>query len=445
MPGLPALRAAGACGPRDGGAARPRAGTSSCPAPVGARRGLRQGRPGRRRPRRRCGFGAVEVGTVTAQAQPGNARPRLARLPADRALVNRLGFNNAGRAAAAARLARRRRRGPRVDVVVGVNLGRTKAVADAGRGRGLRRAARACAGAARRLRRRQRQLARTRRACATCRPSPRCGRCSPRCAGARRGGRGAPRAAAREDRARPRRRRRRRGRRPRARARARRHRRDEHDDRPRRAWPATPAAVVAPPARAGCRAPPLAPRALAVLRRLRARTGGRLVLVAAGGIETPDDAWARLRGRRDVRAGRTPGFVHGGPRWPVGHAPGARGAGPRATAFADRRRGDRDGRLTSDGPPPGDGVRPARRAGRREADRPCRRDSRRPAAAPRPNEPRKERVSGPATPGTDPTRCLGKRPANRARTLDQGEEPSTSDRGGGEFGPRRLLRRAIRV
>src|SRR5580658_8798482 len=54
------------------------------------------------------GFGFVEVGTVTARPQPGNDRPRLFRLTADRALVNRMGFNNAGAAVAAARLRRRR-------------------------------------------------------------------------------------------------------------------------------------------------------------------------------------------------------------------------------------------------------------------------------------------------------------------------------------------------
>src|ERR1700719_1221970 len=53
------------------------------------------------------GFGFVEVGTVTARAQPGNPRPRMFRLPADRALVNRMGFNNDGAVAAAARLRRR--------------------------------------------------------------------------------------------------------------------------------------------------------------------------------------------------------------------------------------------------------------------------------------------------------------------------------------------------
>src|SRR5213076_2395219 len=53
------------------------------------------------------GFGFVEVGTVTRHAQPGNERPRLFRLPADEALVNRMGFNNAGAAELAKRLSRR--------------------------------------------------------------------------------------------------------------------------------------------------------------------------------------------------------------------------------------------------------------------------------------------------------------------------------------------------
>jgi dihydroorotate dehydrogenase len=70
------------------------------------------------------GFGAVEVGTITGQPQPGNARPRLFRLPADRALLNRMGFNNCGSLAAAERLRR-----TRTDLV-GVNIGKTKAVAD---------------------------------------------------------------------------------------------------------------------------------------------------------------------------------------------------------------------------------------------------------------------------------------------------------------------------
>lgn len=73
------------------------------------------------------GFGFVEVGTLTAHAQPGNPRPRMFRLPRDRALLNRLGFNNGGSAAAVARLARRDRRLG----VVGVNLGKSKITAEA--------------------------------------------------------------------------------------------------------------------------------------------------------------------------------------------------------------------------------------------------------------------------------------------------------------------------
>jgi dihydroorotate dehydrogenase len=73
------------------------------------------------------GFSFVEVGTVTAQPQPGNPRPRLFRRPEDRAVVNRMGFNNDGAAVVARRLADRQRRRHR-DVVVGVNIGKTKAV-----------------------------------------------------------------------------------------------------------------------------------------------------------------------------------------------------------------------------------------------------------------------------------------------------------------------------
>ncbi|MGW0802674.1 quinone-dependent dihydroorotate dehydrogenase [Nonomuraea sp. NPDC002799] len=70
------------------------------------------------------GFSHVEVGTITAHAQPGNPRPRLFRLVGEHAVINRMGFNNAGAAAAARRL--RRPRG--VPVVVGVNIGKTKVV-----------------------------------------------------------------------------------------------------------------------------------------------------------------------------------------------------------------------------------------------------------------------------------------------------------------------------
>jgi dihydroorotate dehydrogenase len=69
------------------------------------------------------GFGFVEVGTVTAHAQPGNPRPRLFRLPASRAVINRMGFNNAGAAALAARLAALPRP---LGVPLGISLGKSK-------------------------------------------------------------------------------------------------------------------------------------------------------------------------------------------------------------------------------------------------------------------------------------------------------------------------------
>lgn len=70
------------------------------------------------------GFGFIEVGTVTHQAQPGNPRPRLFRLPLDRALINRQGFNNDGAAALAKHLTEHR-----PDCVLGINIGKSRAVA----------------------------------------------------------------------------------------------------------------------------------------------------------------------------------------------------------------------------------------------------------------------------------------------------------------------------
>ena len=72
------------------------------------------------------GFGFVEIGTLTGEGQLGNPRPRLFRLPLDEALINRMGFNNRGSAAAAPRLAGVR------DGVVGVNIGKTKVVSENG-------------------------------------------------------------------------------------------------------------------------------------------------------------------------------------------------------------------------------------------------------------------------------------------------------------------------
>ena len=71
------------------------------------------------------GFGHVEIGTVTFHAQPGNARPRAFRYPADQAVINRMGFNNAGAAALADRLAKLPGPGQR-SIPLGVNLGKSK-------------------------------------------------------------------------------------------------------------------------------------------------------------------------------------------------------------------------------------------------------------------------------------------------------------------------------
>ncbi|MFP1632884.1 quinone-dependent dihydroorotate dehydrogenase [Zhengella sp. ZM62] len=74
----------------------------------------------------RLGFGFAEVGTVTPLAQPGNPKPRIFRLPQDRGVINRLGFNNEGHAACLARLKARADRGG----IVGVNIGANKDSAD---------------------------------------------------------------------------------------------------------------------------------------------------------------------------------------------------------------------------------------------------------------------------------------------------------------------------
>ncbi|MGY5126039.1 quinone-dependent dihydroorotate dehydrogenase [Streptomyces nigrescens] len=74
------------------------------------------------------GFDHVEIGTVTAQPQPGNPKKRLFRLVPDRALINRMGFNNEGSASVAARLAARN---PVFPATVGVNIGKTKVVPEA--------------------------------------------------------------------------------------------------------------------------------------------------------------------------------------------------------------------------------------------------------------------------------------------------------------------------
>ena len=72
------------------------------------------------------GFSHIEIGTVTALAQPGNPKPRLFRLLADRALINRMGFNNQGAHAVAKRLEALRAKAPKNLPVIGVNIGKSK-------------------------------------------------------------------------------------------------------------------------------------------------------------------------------------------------------------------------------------------------------------------------------------------------------------------------------
>ena len=73
------------------------------------------------------GFGFIEIGTVTAKAQPGNPKPRIFRLPEQQALINRLGFNNDGADAIAKRLAALRISGRWPGVPVGINIGKSRA------------------------------------------------------------------------------------------------------------------------------------------------------------------------------------------------------------------------------------------------------------------------------------------------------------------------------
>src|SRR5512133_481522 len=72
------------------------------------------------------GFSFVKIGTVTAQAQPGNPRPRIFRYPKERALINRLGFNNDGAEVIANRLAHLRERGNWPGIPVGINIGKSR-------------------------------------------------------------------------------------------------------------------------------------------------------------------------------------------------------------------------------------------------------------------------------------------------------------------------------
>jgi len=253
------------------------------------------------------GFGFVEVGTVTALAQHGSERPRLFRLPADRALVNRMGFNNPGAPAVAERLHRRQRGG----AIVGVNVGRTRAVSPDRAIADYRECVELLAPLAdyvvlnvsspntpglRELQavdRLAELVAEVRRAMdgGTRRRVPLLVKVAPELS-------------------------------------------DEELDAiadlavsaeldgivavntttAREGLRSDPGAVAAA-GDGGLSGAPLGARALEVLRRLRARVGDRLVLVSVGGVETPEDAWERIRAGATLVQGYT-GFVYGGPLWP---------------------------------------------------------------------------------------------------------------------------------
>ncbi|HEX5493878.1 MAG TPA: quinone-dependent dihydroorotate dehydrogenase [Mycobacteriales bacterium] len=254
------------------------------------------------------GFGFVEVGTVTGHPQPGNPRPRLFRLPVDRALVNRLGFNNRGSAAAAARLARRRPG----RAVVGVNIGRSRQTSEAKAVDDYVTSAELVAPVAGYVvvnvsspntpgLRDMQAVARLRPLLVAVREA--LDRVSP----ARRVPllvKIAPDLA------------------------------DQDVDAVAdlaaelgldgivatntttgRDGLVSARVAVAALGPGGLSGAPLRPRALAVLRRLRARVPDGCVLVAAGGIQSADDAWERIRAGATLVQGYT-GFVYGGPGWP---------------------------------------------------------------------------------------------------------------------------------
>ena len=253
------------------------------------------------------GFGFVEVGTVTARAQPGNERPRMFRLTADRALVNRMGFNNEGAQAAAARLRGRKRR-----VIIGINIGKTKVVPEEAAAADYAASARAVAGvadyvvvnvsspntpglrdlqAAGRLRPVLVAVREALEAAAPGRRIPLLVKIAPDLADADvdavadlalelgLDGIVATNTTISRD-----------------------------------GLASSPAEVAAAGA-GGLSGAPLRDRALAVLVRLRARAGDQLVIIAVGGIETPEDAWARLQAGATLVQAYT-GFIYGGPLWP---------------------------------------------------------------------------------------------------------------------------------
>ena len=251
------------------------------------------------------GFGFVEIGTVTAEGQPGNPKPRLFRLTDDRALLNRMGFNNDGARAAAARLVHR------PAGVVGVNIGKTKRVEEADALADYRVSSELLAPHAdymvvnvsspntpglrnlQAIDKLRPLLIEVRQACDRASPLRRVpllvkiapdlndadvdavadlavelgldGIIATNTTISREGLR-------------------------------------------------TPAARVAALGAGGISGAPVAARSLVVLQRLRARVGAQMCIISVGGIETGADAWARITAGATLVQGYT-GFVYGGPAW----------------------------------------------------------------------------------------------------------------------------------
>jgi dihydroorotate dehydrogenase len=245
----------------------------------------------------------VEVGTVTARPQAGNPRPRVHRLLADRGLLNSMGFPNAGAAVTAARL-RRARRG----TIVAANVGKSRDAGLDDAGADYREAVGHLAAACDFL---------VLNVSSPNTPGLRDMQAVERLGAlvddvrAELAARGIARPLlvklspdlddaaidAIADLA-----------------------RERHLDglvavntTTAREGLASPAATLARPG--GVSGAPLAPRALAVLRRLRARVGDELVLVSVGGVGSADDAWQRIAAGATLVQAYT-GFVYGGPLWP---------------------------------------------------------------------------------------------------------------------------------
>ncbi|WP_228000538.1 quinone-dependent dihydroorotate dehydrogenase [Nocardia australiensis] len=251
------------------------------------------------------GFGFAEIGTVTAQAQPGNPAPRLFRLRADRALINRMGFNNHGAAAAAKRLRGRRAAAPgRVTVPIGANIGKTKIVEPDAAAADYAISAALLGPLAdfvvvnvsspntpglRDLQAVE-SLRPVLRAVLDSVEVPVLVKIAPDLSDddidavadlaveLRLAGIVATNTTIRRD--------------------------SLHTD----------AAEVAAMGAGGLSGPPVAERSLEVLRRLYLRVGERLVLISVGGIETPDQAWERVLAGATLLQGYT-GFIYGGPFW----------------------------------------------------------------------------------------------------------------------------------